>query len=462
MVKVRGSYYLLIFLLCLFIFSNALHHDFLLDDYALFFYSHNLHTLKGFSVFFWHDFHGFYRPITCIFLKLTNLIFQNNPVGYHVVNLLLFILIGILFFELILWFSKSSPLALLASLLYVVHPINNIFVNAKVNSLPMLSILTMQISFLLLLRFLDRKKVLPYFLSLIFYFIGLLCHEMSALLPLYLGLSMRFIQGFNIRKICEFLWPYIMTLLVYSLLRAQVPDLRPLDTLFRLEITIPSYVATTMFLVFWYLSKLIFPRDIVLVWDTLLLKEDLLFWNSMFWLLLLVVLYLLIFRLRKGLSAFGLSVFFVGVVPVSVASFSNTFWFKTAYIEPQWFGFSSIGFFTLIAQGLLNFKNKIPQAIGTILIVILIGGLALWTQQSNLVWKDEETYCTYWLKVNPTDVTAKRGKAHAYIRKHDKGSEFERYTDRNEVLSLIEGFKLLGENEKAREYEIILQKMPKP
>ena len=65
-----------------------------------------------------------YRPLTSLTYKITYFLFGENPLPYHLFNLLLYAAVACLVFELCLPLEQSSKIALVAGLAFVVHPLH--------------------------------------------------------------------------------------------------------------------------------------------------------------------------------------------------------------------------------------------------------------------------------------------------------------------------------------------------
>lgn len=105
------------------VFGNILFNGFVWDDN--FQIVNNLYIQhKQFFYYFTHTIGPFYRPLMFFFYALIFSLFGLNAFFYHLMQLLLHILNGILIFLLLSYFSKNKILALLLAILYVIHPIN--------------------------------------------------------------------------------------------------------------------------------------------------------------------------------------------------------------------------------------------------------------------------------------------------------------------------------------------------
>jgi tetratricopeptide (TPR) repeat protein len=87
-------------------------------------------------------------------------------------------------------------------------------------------------------------------------------------------------------------------------------------------------------------------------------------------------------------------------------------------IEPHWFFVSSAGFFVLTALLLNNLRRFSPKT-WWIVPVALIIFLGWQTRNYNTLWKDQKTYCRYWLSLSPKNHGPNFWLAHAYLQDQD-------------------------------------------
>src|SRR3990167_6299678 len=211
----------IILILCVFSYSNTFHNDFLLDDYVSFIDKNNLSSTSVTDLFF-HAYKGQYRPLCLLLLKFESQLFGLHPFGYHVINLALFLSICLLFLFILKKLTQNEELALLATCLYAVHPIHNIFLNYKAAGPISLYILFMQLGAICLIKHLDFKKTGFYLASLLFYFCSLLCHEISFMLPFYLFLILFFYSSTEFKKIALLSLSYLAIFIIYLGIRIKI------------------------------------------------------------------------------------------------------------------------------------------------------------------------------------------------------------------------------------------------
>ena len=121
-------------------YSNALHNNFMMDDYGLLIQDTRAHNVKYLLTHFIPDFRHvlniegsvgnvYYRPLAHLLLMLCFLSFGLEPFGYHLVNLLVLFLCAFTLYVFLKLLFKNTPLALLTSLIFAAHPINGVMVN---------------------------------------------------------------------------------------------------------------------------------------------------------------------------------------------------------------------------------------------------------------------------------------------------------------------------------------------
>ncbi|MCA9407252.1 MAG: tetratricopeptide repeat protein [Candidatus Omnitrophica bacterium] len=404
---------------------------------------------------------GIFRPLNWIVLKYEILLSGKNPIGYQLFNIFLFSILGINFYLILNRLTKNSFLALITSLLYVVHPINSFLVNYKTASGLQLHIFFMQVSTIFLLRYVDHKKKVFYLLSLLSYFLGFFCHEIIFILPVYLFLILYFFTDLKLKKKTLLCVGYALPLLFYMGIRSSVAQRIKMANIWDLGISLNQYIATMQKLISWYLSKLLWSRDIIFTWDdrVVLDTHHVVHWGIMG--LVLTMLAWLLLKRGKQVYAFAICLLFFGFLPAFLASFTYTSSMKTVAIEPHWFGFTSIGFFLLLGLGVNFLCQHWRQDIAFVVIFLIIVGFVGLTYRGNAVWKNANTFCRYWLNVNSTNGAAWTCLAEDYIERHDKGRVQEQYSSCRDIAYLGWAYHTIGQAQSAHDlYSLALRKDP--
>ncbi len=92
---------------------------------------------------YWHgiESNGLYRPLTILSLALNRLLLGAEPLGFHLVNVLLHAAVTVLLYHLLLRWGGGRTAALVAALLFAVHPIHAEVINIVVGRAELLAAL---------------------------------------------------------------------------------------------------------------------------------------------------------------------------------------------------------------------------------------------------------------------------------------------------------------------------------
>ena len=410
----------LLFGLCFVAYAPSLNNRFMLDDYVVLFGEMGVSN-KTLGSLFNHMQFLFYRPVGHMFLMLSYHLFGKSFWGYHLANLMLFSVIAYMFFLITEILFKDRRLSCLVAVLFSLHPINGMLVNYVTANVISTFVIMLQLSFFCFLKFMGAKRKPYYFLSVLFYILSLLSHEMSMLMPLYLVCTLFFIHRIPVKKIVALTLPFFIITGIYLVFRLEMFSLKAPFTVsaFLLRQAPMIYISSIANLLLWYISKMIFPSNIIFLW------ADMAFPDNSWWgfvqigLAIGILFYFIFGRALKGLIPFGLSIFCIGLLPVFCASYAH-FPFAMPMIEPHWFYFSSFGFFLLLGHGLLALKKhlKRPWTWPVFILTILLCYFFL-LQQQNAAWENEETYCRYWLRNNNRNMTPFYGLGEALLEKKE-------------------------------------------
>ena len=129
----RGLVYTGLFLLCTVLYWNALPCDFVFDDVTAILDNRDLRPHVPIRNLFANDFwgtpmskeqsHKSYRPLTVLTFRWNYWLGETNPLGYHLVNVVLHGLVTMLYFKVCRQLVAAS-VSLVASLCFAVHPVS--------------------------------------------------------------------------------------------------------------------------------------------------------------------------------------------------------------------------------------------------------------------------------------------------------------------------------------------------
>ncbi len=205
--QIRKSVLILIIVAaCLASYFNALFGGFVWDDDLFIIENPYVKSFQFLPQFFTKDFWSvyfesmpspYYRPLLAASFMLDYSLWKENPLGFHITNLIFHILCCISIFVFVGLLIKDKVIAFTSSLLFAVHPIHTeavSFISGRVDVLPCAFFL---FSLILFLKYVFNKRLILYLLSLVCFSISLLNKEMAITLPLivicidYIFLSQR-------------------------------------------------------------------------------------------------------------------------------------------------------------------------------------------------------------------------------------------------------------------------------
>jgi len=404
--------FFLFFIFGLLVYSNSLNNKFLIDDY--FFLRNPVLSNTKFILSQWDPYReqvlgvldnnamqGYYRPLQQMVLDYCYDVFKNNFWEYHLLNLFFFALASSLIYLLIGKISGSYNLAFFAGLFYLIHPINGIVVNYMSASVFPLEVIFMIGTILLLWESLERKNDRGlYFLSLLFSFLSLFWHESGVMTPLYITLVVVLFRRESTRTKTTYLFPYFLIILSYTVFRDIFlnVDRLVLNPMALYHMNVREYLASLFRIFSWYITRLFYPKGIVMTWATPIFHDHILL--NVLGVFLFGILFLLLFiRFSKEkLCQLGLAWFLIGFIPVCLAAFRIRD--NGAQIEPHWLIFSSIGFFILVAYFCIFVLDRTKKT-GLILLSVIVVVWASVSHAYNQLWADEKTYALYWSQQVP-------------------------------------------------------------
>ena len=395
------------------VYANSLLNGFVFDDHTTIVNNPHLAQFKKFgATVFSNDYfkiavgENSYRPLTTLSYYLLYAAFGLSPWGYHLVSLLLHLSCSLLVYTLG-WglYARKKP-ALLAALVFAVHPV----LSEAVNCISYNEDLLAGLFFLLALWLYLRFGKWGYWGSLVFYLAGLLSKEMAITLPAVIVLwdLARFRQPFRVLK--QRLWLYAGYLavgLLYLLLRFVIFDNphkipSPLhgslwERLFFLPLHLLQFIRLAIYphplsakYAFSYPSSLTAPLNI-LAWGIL---------GGV----IAVGIYLF---LRRRVPVVGLGWFFITLLPVSnLVPIHNPLADRYLYLP-------MVGFCLLMGWvlgiGLERWPRIDPPLASWVrgalilLLLCLLGGATI---QRNRIWRDDASLWTATIRMAPNSAVA--------------------------------------------------------
>jgi len=139
----------------------------------------------------------YFRPLIMASFKLDTVLFGNNFNLYHLQNILLALCTALMVYILARKLLPDEPAAYLASILFILCPVNFFTVYWISARTDLLCTFFMMISLLLFIRFIEYSKNIHYYptlsLALVFYLLSLLAKEGTVMMPFFIFLISRYL-----------------------------------------------------------------------------------------------------------------------------------------------------------------------------------------------------------------------------------------------------------------------------
>mgnify|MGYP001324509907 CR=1 FL=1 len=172
---------LTIVLVSLVCFSNNLTGKFIYDDYLVVVDNTSIKSLNNIPNLFLQSYFGkdnnagTYRPLTTVSFAINYAISGLEPYGYHLVNIIIHTINSLLIYCIVKHYSESKLLSMFTALLFSVHPVHSEAVAAIYGRPELLATMFLLLSWVYYLKSPINKYY--YFISLLSYFLSLLCKE---------------------------------------------------------------------------------------------------------------------------------------------------------------------------------------------------------------------------------------------------------------------------------------------
>ena len=358
----------------------------------------------------------YYRPLNRATYLMDYWLAGAHPAWYHGVNIAIHLGNVLLLYLVIRRLLPDRGAALVAALIFGVHPVNSEAVNFISARNTLLALFFNLASLVTFLDARERGKRVP-FLSALFFFCGLLSKETALMLMVVIALYTFFpLTGREERKTWRertlFLLPYLFLAMAYFAMRffslqGVVGAAIPTEGLFH-------RLAQNYHIIPQYLGLLLFPADLTIFHKV---PQGGWFdppWFFPAWLVLLATAGMTL-RSRDRVAWFALAWFGINYLPIS-----NIVPIPSEPVTERYLYMPAIGFF--LALGMLFSRAPAQGRIrlgfcgGVAIIVIACGALTI---QRNLDWRDNLSLFSSGVMKDPSSAAAHYNLGTAYMEKDD-------------------------------------------
>ena len=383
------------------VYQPVWHAGFIWDDDTFLFNNPLIKQFNGLYQFWFTTKAPDYFPLTSTTLWLEWRLWGMNPLGYHIVNVLLHALSTVLIWRVLT--HLRIPGAWLAAALFAVHPVNVesvAWITERKNTLAMLFYV---MSLLFYLRFEDTDRWRWYGMALGSFVLALLSKTAVVPLPIVLlGLAWWKRDRISIRDV-RLTLPFFGVALLLGLITVWFQSHNVIQSEIIRADNFWSRLAGAGWAIWFYFYKALLPVNLIFVYPKWQIDATKLL--SYVPGLLVLAVAVLLWRFRRGWGKawlLGLGYFVVMLLPV--LGFINIYFMRYSLVADHWQYFSIIGPIGLAAAGITWASGRLKKrnvflipAFSAILLLVL--GVLTWRQTCN--YSDIETIWNMTIARNP-------------------------------------------------------------
>ena len=354
-----------------------------------------------------------YYPVTWTSFWIEWRLWQENPTGYHIVNILLHALGALLLWQILDRLKMRG--AWLAAVLFAVHPVNVesvAWVSERKNTL---SLVFYALAVLTFLRAECENKAYKYWGGLGIFVLALLSKTTGVMLPLVLLLCTWWQRGVVTRRDLLRCTPFFLLAIVFGLLTIYSQQWQLPTTEVRAIVNRPIlFRLGAAGHVFWfYLLKILVP--IKLMTEYPLWKFSAITWR--FWLPTISAVAAIViawrFRATWGRAVLFALLYFGAMLFPVLGIFNAPYIGRSPVVTDHLQYLAMIGILTLIAAGI----TRIPRPAVNAVIAVIVGSFCFlsWTRASH--YENQEALFSDTLAKNPNAAKAHFELANALIKR---------------------------------------------
>lgn len=408
----RTWHLLLIIAVTVLAYSNSLKNGFVYDDHTHILENKDIRYLSNTPKFFTSSFMGIYRPIRSIAYSITYAIWKDNPLGYHLNNLLFHLSITILVYLIIVLLTEKREIAFISSLLFGIHPIHTERVTNITGGFDLIGIFFIFLSFYLWVRYSKEQENKFYWMSVASFMLALFSSEEAMVLPLIILLYEACFNKDNLKKELKRYSIFFLICLIFVWFRFFILGIGA-----RANEYIAGNLYFTMLtmagVIIKYIFLLMLPINLTLYHDVSIANSvmDIEVIGSIALLLLLAITAVGCYKNKKT-AAFMIGWFFITLIP-----FYNVLPLQTMMAERYLYvpSFAFCLMVALIAHRLYNL-NKNTKIAALLAIILLVALYSTITIKRNTDWRDDMALWARTVMVSPSSAEAHDNLGFAYER----------------------------------------------
>ena len=379
-----------------------------------------------------------YLPVRDLSYALDYLIWGQNPLGFHLTNIILYFINALFIYFMTLEITSLlfsvkqdkttipfQTIAFFTTILFVVHPIHIEAVSFITCRNVLLSGLFFFLSCFFYLRFLkdETNPKNRYWVAALFcYVLALFSKATSIILPLILLLFSVFIKKERLKKKLMLIPFFIIsgaTFLLFKTVATQAKLIIQDQMIVFGALNISSKIAVASQIPFFYLKKILVPWGFSVNYMPKFTRAivNLPVISAMLALALIVGIGI-IFRKTYPEILFAQCWFLIALVPVL------NFFVTSVVVADRYVYLSSYAFFYFLTFLMYNLHNKIPRNWILVFFVLIITAWSFLAVKRNDVWKSNKTLWENTIRVSPDAITTYHNLGSLYFNENNYDKAF--------------------------------------
>lgn len=365
-----------------------------------------------------------YRPIPTALSVIAYQAFGNNPLGWHIVNLIIYLLTIVIIFALFKSLINDQKIYLLATLIFAFHPVHSeigCWVILFGYTILGLSYFT---SLFCYIKWRKEGRSCWLILSLFAALIAVFAREYGVTLPLIIisyelcffggPFKQRVINGVK-NSLAFFVitaFYFISRLIVFK---------GSLNLSLAQPIPLIVAIKSLPLVLVQYIKMLVWPHPLTILYSLRYVES---FASKEFILpttILLILLLLLVYIIKEKIINNAVLIFCILLSIITMLPILDVRRFSSeALVADRYIYIASAGFALLASMLIVKLTEKIPLKSAFILIVLLIGGIYFsLVSKQNLYWQNDLALLQHAYDISPNSPTAQYNLANALITSGD-------------------------------------------